>query len=204
MKKNHLLPVAALLIFSFIMLDACSKSSATAMTDPCTGVAIAVSGTVTNADAGTANGSITATASGSAGLTFSLNNGPAQSSGTFSKLSAGVYTVTAKNASGCSGSATITVKTADACTGKTPGPTFTAVTTVISTNCAISGCHNGTQAPDYTADCTIVDYADLIKQRVVDQAGTATQMPQPPRAALAPSDRAKITAWIAAGKHITD
>ena len=58
--------------------------------------------------------------------------------------------------------------------------------------------------PNFTIDCNIVANADLIKTRAVDGANTANQMPQPPRAALAQTDRDKITAWITAGKHFTD
>jgi len=206
MKKSHLLYLLLTLsFFPALIFNACSKGGGgTTPANPCTGVTITVAGTALAADAGSSNGSITATASGSTGFTFSLNNGTAQASGTFNNLAAGKYTITAKNTNGCSGSASITVNAKDACAGKTPGPAFTAVKAIIASNCAVTGCHNGSQAPDYTVDCTIVDYADLIKQRAVDQAGTATQMPQPPRAPLLQSDRDKITAWITAGKHFTD
>lgn len=195
-----------LLFFSAVIFTSCSKGGGSSTpANPCTGVTIVVSLTATGADAGTSNGSITAVATGSTGLTYSLNSGTAQASGTFSNLAAGKYSIIAKNANGCSGTAGITVITKDAsCAGKTPGPLFTAVRSVITTNCAVTGCHNGTQPPDYRADCTIVDYADLIKTRAVDGANTADQMPQPPRAPLVQADRDKITAWIAAGKRITD
>jgi len=187
------------------MLNSCSKGSNNNPTDPCAGITIIVSANATAADAGLSNGSITATATGSNGFTYSLNNGAFQSSGTFSNLAAAKYSITAKNTNGCTGTVNVTVVSKDAgCTGKTPGPLFTAVKAIITTNCAVSGCHNGTQAPDYRVDCTIVDYADLIKLRAVDQANTGEQMPQPPRMALVQSDRDKITAWITAGKHITD
>jgi hypothetical protein len=205
MKKSQCL--FGLLIFSFFpifIFSACSKGGgSTTPANPCAGISIVVSGTSAQADADSSNGSITATASGSTGFTFSLNNGTGQASGIFSKLAAGSYTVTAKNTNGCSGSSIIIVGTKDACAG-TPGAGFTAVKAIIITNCAVTGCHNGTQAPDYTVDCTIVDYGTLIKQRAVDQAGTATQMPQPPRAPLLQADRDKITAWISAGGRITD
>jgi hypothetical protein len=209
MKKNQLL--YTVLIFSFtsaIIFNACSKGSGTMSppTDPCAGVTITVVGAATDADAGSSNGSITATASGSTGFIYSLNSGTFQTSGTFSNLAAGKYTITAKNANGCSGttSTSVVAKNPGCTVGQTPGPTFTAVKAIITTNCAVTGCHNGTQAPDYRVDCTIVDYADLIKQRAVDDASTADQMPQPPRAPLAQADRDKITAWITAGKQITD
>jgi hypothetical protein len=207
MKKRGLACLILILIsFSFFVLNGCSKGgSDNKPSDSCAGITITVAASATAADAGLSNGSIVATGAGSTGFTYSLNNGAFQSSGTFNNLAAGKYTITAKNTNGCSGAANVTVVSKDAgCAGKTPGPLFTAVKAVVTSNCAVSGCHNGTQAPDYRVDCTIVDYADLIKLRAVDQANTADQMPQPPRMALAQSDRDKITAWITAGKRITD
>lgn len=187
------------------IFNSCSKGGSSQPADPCAGVTITVAGNATGTDAGASNGSITATATGSSGISFSLNNGAGQTSGTFKNLAAGKYTITAKNSNGCSGTLVLSIVIKDnACVGKTPGPTFTAVKSVITTNCAVTGCHNGTQAPDFRDDCTIVDYADLIKQRAVDGANTANQMPQPPRAPLVQADRDKITAWITAGKRITD
>ncbi|MEP7278246.1 MAG: hypothetical protein ABI813_06375 [Bacteroidota bacterium] len=206
MKKARLRCLfAAVLFLPMLIFNACTKGGdAAAPTDPCAGITITVSGIATDAEAGSATGSIAATASGSTGFVFSLNGGTAQASGNFNNLAAGKYIITAKNTNGCSGTTSITINAKDACAGKTAGPLFTAVKVVITSNCAVTGCHNGTQAPNYTMDCSIVDYADLIKQRAVDQAGTATQMPQPPRASLVPADRDKITAWIAAGKRFTD
>jgi hypothetical protein len=279
MSKRHLLSTLAIIsCCTVLFFIACSKGGSTPA-DPCSGITITVTGTATDADAGTANGSISASASGGAGLTYSINGGAYQSTGSFSNLAAGVYTVTAKTSTGCSGTKNITVNAKDLCAGKnisfsaaatqsadpcTPsgivtltasgstgftynvdggafqtsaifsgvnagshsfgakddggcfktttlvvpalaaGPNFTAVKAVITANCAVSGCHAGTQAPNYTVDCNIVAYADLIKARAVDQAGTATQMPQPPRAALNQADKDKITAWITAGKQYTN
>ncbi|MEO5595395.1 MAG: SprB repeat-containing protein [Chitinophagaceae bacterium] len=206
MKKNQLFCTVLILLFSAIIFNACSKGSSTAApADPCTGVTVVVTLSPAPTDAGSSNGSITATATGGTGFTFSLNNGTFQASGVFNNLAAGKYAITAKNANGCSSSASSTVVAkAIACAGQTPGPFFTAVKAILTTNCAVTGCHNGTQSPDYRVDCTIVDYADLIKLRAVDQASTADQMPQPPRMPLVQADRDKINAWIAAGKRITD
>lgn len=281
MKKIQILYTLSIVsLLSVIILLACSKAGGSATPpDPCAGTTIGVTATTTDADPGTANGSITAAATGSSTFTFSINSGAFQSSGTFSNIAAGTYTVTAKNASGCTGSASITVSQKDLCVGKTitvapavtqnsdpcspggivvitatgstgftynidngpfqasatfnavsagnhnfgakdaggcvktaaisvpavaAGPNFTAVKNLILATCAVSGCHNGAQAPNYTVDCNIVAFADLIKTRAVDQAGTAEQMPQPPRAPLNQADKDKITAWINAGKRFTD
>ncbi|MBK8611132.1 MAG: hypothetical protein IPL84_14615 [Chitinophagaceae bacterium] len=119
-------------IASFLLIFTelgCSKSSTStpAPTNPCAGVTITVTGTTTPTSTPTAsNGSIAATASGSAGLTFSLNGGTAQASGTFTGLAAGSYTITAKNSSGCSGTQSFTVTS-------TPCPAITVTATVTQT-----------------------------------------------------------------------
>ena len=75
-------------------------------TNPCTGVTINVINTPSNPTNG-ANGSITASASGGVSpYTYSLNGGTYGSASTFSALSSGGYTVTAKDANGCSSNAT--------------------------------------------------------------------------------------------------
>lgn len=86
-------------------------------TNPCAGVTITVTLTKTDPASGQSNGSITATAAGGTGFTYSLNNGAFQSSGTFSNLGAGTYTVTAKSSAGCLGSNQITLTAVNACSG---------------------------------------------------------------------------------------
>jgi uncharacterized protein (DUF2141 family) len=86
--------------------------------NPCAGVTITVIGSVVNPTTGQSNGSITASASGGAGsFTYSLNGGAFQASGTFNNLAAGNYTVTAKDANGCTGSNSFTLTAPNPCTG---------------------------------------------------------------------------------------
>jgi uncharacterized membrane protein len=127
-------------------------------------------------------------------LTYSINGTSFQSSNVFNSLSPGSYTVTVKDANGCTQTATTTIAPSAA------GPLFTAVRQLIQNNCV--SCHSG-PAPaagrDWTIDCNVVDNSAAIKTRAVDQAGTATQMPEVPNAPLSVEDRQKITAWINAG-----
>ena len=110
-------------------LYSCSKSdSSNAPDNPCSGVTIAVTATVTNAGSGQSNGSIVASATGGTNFTYRLNNGAFQSSGTFSNLAAGTYTVTARSSEGCEGSAQFTVGTTNACAGTTINVTTAATT----------------------------------------------------------------------------
>lgn len=282
MRKNliHSFIAASLLAFVFF---SCSKSDSGGTTpppNPCAGVTVTVTATVVDANSGQSNGSITATAAGGSGFTFKLGNGSFQSTGAFTNLAAGSYTVTAKSASGCEGTVSFTVGTINPCNGvnitvsavttnATPcaspnngtvtvtasgstgltysinginfqssnvfstvaagnytvtvkdangclktaaatvaanaaGTLFAAVKAVIQANCI--SCHSGAAAAggrDWTVDCNVVANGALIKTRAVDQAGTATQMPQG-GPALSAADQKKITDWINAGGKYTD
>lgn len=96
-----------------------SKVVALGSTNPCAGVMVTVSTTQVNPSTGASNGSITATATGGSGFTYSINNGTFQTSGTFSNLAAGAYTITAKNANGCLGTKSVTLTAVNPCTGVT-------------------------------------------------------------------------------------
>lgn len=114
------------------LVYSCSKSgvdSTPAPTpNPCAGITVTVTATVSNVTTINGNnGSIAASATGGSGFSFSINNGSFQSSGTFSNLTAGVYTITARNSNGCTGTGSFTITAPDACTGKTI--TITANTT---------------------------------------------------------------------------
>jgi hypothetical protein len=200
--------IAFLIIAAFIfIINSCGKddSSTPPPSDPCVGV-VSVSGTASNTTTGQSTGSITATATGGTGFTYSLNNGAYQSSGSFANLAAGTYTVTAKNSNGCTGTTQVTVNATPvvnaACVGA-PGPLFTAVKTLLASNCV--GCHNNTQTEggmNWTIDCVIVINKDRIKARAVD--ASPSQMPPPPSPPLSAAQKKIITDWIAAGGTITN
>lgn len=101
--------------------DGCTGTTQVALgsTNPCAGVTVGVTGVVTNATVGLSNGSIVASATGGTGFTFSLNNGVYQTSGSFTSLATGNYTITAKNSNGCLGSAQFTVGSINPCSGVT-------------------------------------------------------------------------------------
>jgi len=116
----------------------CSKGGGGGGTgNPCANITVFVSGTTTNPSTNSStDGSIAASATGGTGFTFSLNGGAFQSSGTFSNLTAGTYTVTAKNSNGCTGTG-IFVLTAINQGGPCTGVTIVINTTVTNnTPCA--------------------------------------------------------------------
>jgi hypothetical protein len=161
----------------------------------CTGASISLAVQTTAATpCGGAAGSITVTASGSSGFTYSLNNGPFQSSNIFSNLGAATYSITARDANGCS-------KTENATVGaNSAGNLFSAVRTIVQNSCATSGCHGGSSSSggvNFSDQCSIIASRDRIKARAVDAFGTPNQMPA--GSGLSASERSAITNWINAG-----
>lgn len=133
--------------------NGCTGSAGFTLTapNPCAGVTITVSGTPTNPTApGASNGSIAATASGGTGpYTFSRDGVNYQASGTFSNLPEGTYTVTAKDANGCTGSVNFTLTAPNPCAGVTVtvGGTFVNPTAPGATDGSISATASGGTGP---------------------------------------------------------
>lgn len=78
-----------------------------------TGPSAALTGSITNqtqTGCGTSTGSVTvAGAGGTTAYQYKIGNGPLQSSGTFSGLAAGSYTVTVQDANGCTATVPVTI-----------------------------------------------------------------------------------------------
>lgn len=137
------LKATGFVLFLSAVLFACSKGGGTTTPpNPCAGVTISVTGTVTDADAGTSTGSIAVSASGGSGpYTFSINGGAFQAGTTFGSLVKGNYSLTAKDSKGCTGSTSVAVNEKNACAGVTI--TLTSATTN-SDPCAPNGTITGT------------------------------------------------------------
>lgn len=83
----------------------------------------------------------------------------------------------------------------------TPGPKFLAVKGVISSSCALSGCHvspSNTGGVNFESNQNIVDHASHINTRAVVLGN------MPPTGSLSAADKAKISDWISAGGKLTD
>ena len=180
-------------------VDGCLKSqSFTIVIDACIGKTLGISATTTPSDKCANTGTITITATGSTGFTYQLNSGAFQASNVFTGLAVNSYSIAAKDVDGCIKTGTASVTQASA------GSLFSAVKTVLQSNCALSGCHSGgapTGGLDFTQDCTIVGSWDRIKARAVD---APTTMPPSPNPQLSATDKQKILDWIAAGHQFTN
>jgi hypothetical protein len=112
----------------------------------------------------TSNGAIVVTATGGdQPYAYRLNTNAYQAGNSFTGLAAGNYSITVSDASGCptSGNTTITRQ----------GPGFAAdIKTIITSKCAISGCHNGSRSPNLTTYTGIKNNASAVLSRVTSKA----------------------------------
>lgn len=102
---------------------------------------------------------------------FKVDNGSFGSTATFTNLSSGEHTLVVSDASGCEITQKVKIASGISFSG--------AIAPIISTKCAISGCHNGSQAPDFRSFANIQANAGQIKtltgNRTMPQEGSLTQ-----------------------------
>lgn len=161
--------------------------------DVCANVTIVPVATVSHSITGQAVGTITVTSPIGSGFLYSINGTVFQGSVNFFNLAPGNYTVTAKNANGCTGTVSVTINGY--------GPKFFNVRTIVNGYCG--SCHlsgNMMGGKNFDADASIVASWDRIKIRSVD--GLPSFMPQGGQ--LTALDKQKIVDWVNAGHRITD
>jgi len=126
----------------------------------------------TEAGCKTVNGSITATAvSGTGPYSFKINGGEFQSANTFTNLSQGEYAVIVKDSTGCEAGQSVKIGSGISFAGS--------VFPIIQNSCTLSGCHDGSQFPDFRVFKNIQDNAARIKTQTASRAmplnGSITQ-----------------------------
>ncbi len=131
---------------------------------------------------GQTGGSFDVTASGGVGkITYSINGTSFQDANSFKNLAAGKYTVTVKDANNCTNTAQATVES---------GTSYkAAVKSIIETSCAISGCHAGSQSPNFTSFANIQANAERIKTRTLAKT-------MPPSSRLSDQQINLIKCWV--------
>lgn len=183
------------LILMGVFFTGCKKSDSITppVPDPCSGLTIVPVAGKTHTITGQSLGTITVTSPIGSGYTYSIDGNNFQASTNFFNLPAGNFTLTAKNADGCKGTASITINGY--------GPNFYNVRTIVNGYCG--PCHlNGAVSggKNFDLDNDIVNSWDRIKIRAVD--GIPTFMPQGGQ--LTAADKQKIVNWVNAGHRITD
>ncbi len=133
-------------------------------------------------------GSITVTASGGSGnFEYNINGGAFQSNAVFSNLVAGDYTVVVKDTENCEATATATLKT---------GINYTDnIASIITTNCAISGCHSGNQSPNLSTFNDVSSNAS----RVLSRTAARSMPPRSSGLSLTDAEIKSIECWVEDG-----
>lgn len=135
----------------------------------------------------TDNGSISVTATGGVPpYTYRLNNGAFGDLSDFASLASGNYTVTAKDNEGC----TFSINTSIA-RGDTGTSWSNEIQSIISTNCAVSGCHNGSQSPNLSNLSGVQANKASVKTRTGSKS-----MPPNGRPGLSDEQIKKIACWV--------
>ena len=116
-------------------------------------------------------------------------NGNSQSTNQFVSLAAGNYTVRVSDQEGCSIEQQVRV------VGEVA---FSAIKNIINTNCAVSGCHNGSRPPNLTNNSTIQSQADRIRSRTAN----GSMPPQSSGFQLTQAEVEQIGCWVDGGATI--
>lgn len=133
------------------------------------------------------NGSITVNASGGTPpYTYKIGNGAFVASPSFNNLASGSYTIVIRDSEGCSFSINQQVNSGDTGTSWSGE-----IQTIIATNCAVSGCHNGTQSPNLSNLAGVQANKENIKSRTANGS-----MPPSGKPDLTEEQIKKIACWV--------
>lgn len=163
--------------------DGCIRSSTITLEAGNNGIAINV--VITESQCLDNTGTIEVEAAGGDGIfTYSIDNGPNQTESTFSNLGVGSYVVKVIDGEGCESLREVQVK-ANTSLSNTIMP-------IIMNDCAIAGCHNGTQSPNLTTRQAVISNAARIKSET--QART-----MPRNRTLSQNEIDLIACWVDSG-----
>lgn len=145
---------------------------------------------VTNSACDDQTGSISVTASDGQGpYEYKLNDGDFQANAIFQSLAPGTYVVSVKDATGCQVELVAEVRST---------VLFTDIRDIIQTNCAISGCHNGSRFPDLRSDNNIAAQAS----RIMSRTGNRSMPPSGSGRSLSNEEIEAIACWVNDGAPI--
>ena len=134
------------------------------------------------------NGSIEVTANGgTAPYEYRIGAAAFGANNTFDGLAPGNYSVAVKDQTGCIFTKAVKVDKGDSGTSLAAD-----IVPIIQANCAVIGCHNGTQSPDFRSIANIRSNAQKIKAET--QSGR-----MPKEGSITASEKARIACWVDEG-----
>lgn len=175
-------------IYSVEVIDANNCATSVSVTIGVQGSDLSLSASANSiAGCGSTNGSITVSGTGGdGGYMFSLDGGDFQSDTEYSGLSAGMYDVLIKDASGCTTSQEVHVLS---------GTSFDQdVKPIFEANCILSNCHNGDrgESSNWSILSSVQSKADGIKSRT----GAGTMPPASSGLTLTDEEVDLIACWV--------
>jgi hypothetical protein len=169
--------------YSVVVKDSlgCTATQFAAVNNDQTNIKISTS-TTNDTGCPTANGAIAISVTGAKKpIRYQLNSGQYQSGNSFANLKAGSYSVAVNDSTNCQASATVTIAR--------NGPSFSgAISSIISTNCGINGCHNGSRNPNLSS------YAEISSNGASIVGAISSNMP--PGKSLTQDQINLITCWV--------
>lgn len=163
--------------------DGCTNEEIFNLTAGPNGITLNVNSS--NSDCLEDTGTITASASGgSDSFTFQIDGGASQSSGNFAGIAAGNHVVTVTDSEGCQAERAVFIESNTSLVAD--------IMPIISNNCAITGCHNGSVSPNLTSSSAVISNAGRIRSE--------TQSGSMPRGrTLSQSQIDLIACWVDSG-----
>ena len=140
MKKIRLIWLMPFILCLYFIQMSCQHT----VTVTCDDVNFQIESTATNASGSNADGSITVTATGGNEFSFNLNGGPANTSGSFTGLPSGLYTIIGHNNLGCADTIQVLISASDPCAGLNISINYTKVDATLSQS---NGSINATASP---------------------------------------------------------
>jgi len=169
--------------YSVVVKDSlgCTATQLVAINNDQTNIKILTSVT-NNTGCSAANGAITISVAGAKKpILYRLNSGQYQSGNTFTNLKSGSYSIVVIDSTNCQASATATIVS--------NGPSFSGtISSIISTNCSTSGCHNGSRNPNLST------YAGVSNNKASIVGAISSNMP--PGKRLTQEQVNLITCWV--------
>ena len=143
--------------------------------------------TVESTACGEENGGLLAEVTGGTGVfEYSIDGTTFQSEANFASLASGEYELTARDSEGCTTSQMVNVTTTVSLAVD--------IMPIISTNCAISGCHGNSRSPLLNTPEQIIGSAARIRARALGL--DAGRQPMPPSGLISQELQDQIDCWV--------
>lgn len=173
--------------YSGVITDALGCTKTVALTISSLGGVNISSVAATDAGCNSSNGSVTITATdGTPPYTYKVGDGAVSSENVISGLSLGTYIVEVSDSNDCSSTQSVKITSGVSLAND--------IMPIISQNCAVSGCHNGSRSPNLSSSSAIITNAASIRSQT-------TSRNMPVGGSLSQTQIDMIACWVNDGSN---